>query len=196
MRREAFDLVKRESLVDPAYSYRIVPLEGLTAGILLAEGERLEAPRLLPPSGELTAVACGVATLGTALEQRVTALFAERCVSLALALNDLGNELLFAATRRAQDRMLSEVRRRGLSMAGELRAGDPGLALEAQAAVLRLARAGRIGVRLGRGLMMHPAKSTSMLLGVGLDLPRAHWSRCDDCPSRSRCAVARADSHP
>ena len=35
--------------------------------------------------------------------------------------------------------MQAEASRRGLTMSGELRAGDPGLALEAQGAVLRLA---------------------------------------------------------
>ncbi|OFZ87807.1 MAG: hypothetical protein A2W21_13925 [Betaproteobacteria bacterium RBG_16_66_20] len=196
MRRQAIERVEREPLVHAAYHFRIVPLEAPAGQVLVAGGERLEAPRLLPPAGELTALACGAATLGAALEHRVSALFAERRVSLALALDDLGNELLLAVTRRAQDRMLAEVRRRGLTMAGELRPGDPGLALEAQAAVLRLAQAERIGVSLGRGSMMRPVKSTSMLLGVGIALPRASWSRCDTCPRRERCCVARAELHP
>jgi hypothetical protein len=82
------------------------------------------------------------------------------------------------------------VRKRGLMMAGELRPGDPGLALEAQKIVLRLADAKTAGVSLTRGHVLHPLKSTSMVLGVGLDLPPARWSRCDDCPSRPRCQVA------
>jgi hypothetical protein len=187
MRREAIALAEREDLANPAYSYRIVPLESVAAGVLAAGGERFEAPRLVPASGELTALACGAATLGAALEHRVSALFAERSVSLALALDALGNELLFALTRRVQDRMLAEAKRKGLGMAGELRAGDPGLALEAQAALLRLAQAERIGIALGRGAMMRPVKSASMLLGVGIALPKARWSRCDACPSRERC---------
>ena len=196
MRREAIALVERDRLVVAAYSYRIVPLESAAGGVLVAGGERLEAPRLVPPSGELTALACGAATLGAALERRASALFAERSVSLALALDALGNELLFALTRRVQDRMLAEAKREGLTMAGELRAGDPGLALDAQAALLRLAQAERIGIVLSRGSMMQPLKSVSMLLGVGVALPKARWSRCDACPSRERCAVARADLRP
>ena len=56
--------------------------------------------RLVPESGQLTALAVGIFTLGPALERRVTALFAERRMSLALALDKLGNELLFALSRR------------------------------------------------------------------------------------------------
>jgi hypothetical protein len=106
-----------------------------------------------------------------------------------MALDELGNELLFDISRRAQDRMQAEVSRRGLTMSGELRAGDPGLALDAQGAVLRLACAESIGIKLGDGLLMHPLKSTSMVLGVGVDLPVSAWSRCDSCRSRARCGV-------
>ena len=78
-------------------------------------------------------------------------------------------------------------------MAGELRAGDPGLALEAQGAVLRLAWAETVGVAVHEGSLMRPLKSTSMVLGVGENLPATAWSRCDHCPSGATCGVrARA----
>ncbi len=192
LRSEALALAVAERLVDAAFSYRFVPLKGPAGDMLCVEGETLAAPWLLPESGELTAVACGVCTIGRLLEDRVQMLFIERRASLAVALDSVGNELLFAVSRRAQDRMFADARKQGLSMAGELRAGDPGLAIEAQAAVLRLARAESIGVTLSRGQMMHPVKSTSMVLGVGIELPAAKWSRCDACGSRVRCAVPRA----
>jgi hypothetical protein len=192
-RREAIDLIARESLIEAAFSFRFVDLDEPAADVLHAGGEAFYAPRLLPDSGELTALACAVATLGPRLERRVTSLFAERRWSLALALDELGNELLWAVNRRAQDHMLAEANRRGLTMAGELRPGDPGLALQAQAAVLRLADATAAGVVISRGHALQPLKSLSMVLGVGIDLPPARWSRCDDCRSRTRCrVVARA----
>jgi len=188
LRQQALDLVRREHLIDAAYSYSIVALGAPAAESLAAGGERLFAPWLLPTSGELTAIACGACTLGPDLERRVSDLFAERRPSLATALDELGNALLFAVSRRAQDRMLADANRRGLSMAGELRPGDPGLALDAQTAVLRLAQADAIGISLGGGLM-HPLKSCSMVLGVGIDLPAVEWSRCDHCPTREKCRM-------
>ena len=189
MRREALDLARAEELVDAAYCYRMVPLDAPASPWLRAGGESLHAPRLLPESGQLTMLACAVCTLGTRLEQRVSSLFTERRASLALALDELGNELLFAASRRVQDRMLADANRRNMSMAGELRAGDPGLALDAQAAVLRLAQAGLIGVRVSDNQLMQPLKSISMVMGVGIDLPPALWSRCDECPRREKCKL-------
>jgi hypothetical protein len=193
LRAQVLAMAREEALVHAAYSYRIVPLEAPAAPLLHAGGETLEAPWLLPASGQLTAVACGVCTLGPALERRVSELFGQRRASLAMALDELGNELLFDISRRAQDRIQAEAGRSGLCMSGELRAGDPGLALEAQAAVLRLADAASIGIHLSEGILMHPMKSTSMVMGVGVDLPASTWSRCDSCRTRDKCGVrARA----
>jgi hypothetical protein len=189
LRQKALAVAREPGLVDAAYSYCIVPLEAPAAEWLHAGDERLHAPWLLPESGTLTAIACAVCTLGPAFEQRVSGLFAVRQASLAMALDELGNELVFAVSRRAQDRMLADAARRKLCMAGELRPGDPGLALDAQAAVLRLAQAENIGVSLGSGGLMHPVKSCSMVMGVGIDLPPVQWSRCDQCPTRDKCRV-------
>jgi hypothetical protein len=190
LREEALDLVRTEQLLDAAYSYRIVPLVAPPAPFLRAGGERLHAPRLLPESGTLTALGCAVCTAGPKIEACVRALFAEKRPSLALALDELGNALLFEVSRRAQDRMLADAVRQGLTFGGELRAGDPGLALDAQAAVLRLAQAEGIGVRLGSGQAMQPLKSVSMVFAIGIDLPKTRWSRCDDCASREKCGLA------
>jgi hypothetical protein len=192
LRDNALALVRGERLLAAAFSYRIVPLDRPAGDVLCLDGRELEAPWLLPASGTLTAVACAVATIGDAIERRVSRLFAERRASLAIALDALGNELLFAVSRRAQDRMLVDATRSGLTMAGELRAGDPGLAIETQGTVLELAEAACVGVTLSSGSMMYPVKSTSMVLGAGLALPKTNWSRCDYCPSLDRCAIARA----
>ena len=197
LRADALALVRAEALISPAYSYRIMPLQAPAAPLLRAGGESLEAPWLLPDSGELTALACCVCTIGPQLEQRVRQLFGERRASLGTALDELGNELLLEVSRRAQDRIQVDVKRDGLSMSGELRAGDPGLALDAQGAVLRLADAQSIGVTVGESLLMHPMKSASMVLGVGVALPASAWSRCDGCNSRERCgARSRALAAP
>lgn len=189
LRAQALDLLRRERLLDAAWSYRIAPLEAPAAERLHVGGETLVAPMLLPDSGVLTALACAVCTIGPALERRVRALFGERRASLAVALDELGNEALFAVSRALQDRILADVRRSGRSMAGELRAGDPGLDLSTQGAVARLSGAAAIGVLVTPGALLDPLKSTSMVFGVGTDLPETPWSRCDSCPSRERCRI-------
>ena len=191
LRGEAIALIFAEDLVEACYSYNIVPLQQPAGETLHVGGEALHAPRLLPESGQLTALGCGVCTVGPRVEARVSELFREKRASLALAVDAVANEMLFALGRRIQDRMLSECYRRRLSMAGELHAGDPGLDLAAQALVLRLAEGENIGVRLHGGQLLTPLKSTSVVLGVGRDLPEVSWSRCDECPSKAKCNFGR-----
>ncbi len=196
-RKDAIALAREGALAQPRVAFRIVALDRVpdASGALWAEGRCLHAPRLLPETGRRTALACAVATIGDALEARVRALFAARRVSLALALDAVGNELLLALTRRLQDRIVVRAASRGCNVAGELRAGDPGLALKAQPDVLALAGATAIGVTLTPTLAMTPAKSTALVQGVGEALPAARWSRCDDCRSRARCRLAAQAAH-
>ncbi|HEX5392846.1 MAG TPA: hypothetical protein VFW68_06190 [Rhodocyclaceae bacterium] len=191
LRRDAVALIKAESLIDAAYSYRLVPLDRPASAELHADGEVLYAPRLMPESGQLTMLGVGVCTLGPRIGERCTALFAEKRASLAVALDELGIEALFAVGRRLQDRILTDARRQGLTVAGELHAGDPGLDISAQAAVLRLADATSIGVGLHKGHLITPLKSGSVVYGIGIDLPEVEWSRCDNCPSKSKCTLAQ-----
>lgn len=190
-RQQAGELIASDHLVHAMFSFRAVDLDSCEDGYLHAAGEVIHGPRLVPASGRLTALAVGVATIGKTLEQRVTALFTERKPSLALALDELGTQLLFEAGRKLQDRMLAYARKNDLSMAGELRAGDPGLDLSYQKAVVRLGQGGDIGVQVNEKSVLTPLKSTAMVMGIGVDLPPATWSRCDDCPSQPRCRLSR-----
>jgi hypothetical protein len=191
LRDDAIALIAAEGLVEACYSYNIVAIERAVGGVFHAGGETIEAPRLLPESGELTALGCGVCTLGPRLESRVSALFMEKRASLAVTVNEVANAMLFALGRRIQDRMLSECYRKRLTMGTELHAGDPGLELEAQAAVLRLAEAEKIGINLHRGQLLTPLKSASVVFAVGRNLPETSWSRCESCPSGAKCSYGR-----
>jgi len=184
-------IVRDDDLLATRACWRVAPLrrDPDADGWLDLEGGRLHAPWLVPASGRLTGVACAVLTLGAALTQRIDALFAARQASLALALDGVANELLFALSRRVQDRIAATLARQGLGVAGELRAGDPGLDLDSHPTVLELAGASAIDVRLTSTLMLNPTKSTSIVQGVGLDLPLQTWSRCDGCRRRERCAL-------
>ena len=96
------DLIEREDLLNAAYCYRIVPLDEPPSDVLRAGGETLDAPAA--GAGERAtdrASPAASARSGRRSNSGSTALFAERRMSLALALDELGNELLFALSRRA-----------------------------------------------------------------------------------------------
>lgn len=191
-KRAAQEVIDRNLLPQAAYTYRIVPISQCSEASIIAQGEEFHAPRLIPESGELTAIGCAVCTLGPDISEHVTSLFRAKRASLALALDGLSNRLVFVLVRRMLDRMLAECLRQGLSQGVELHAGEPGLELHAQAAVCRLAEAASIGVEVNEDSLMIPIKSRSILIGIGNSMPATPWSRCTDCPSKDKCAHGRS----
>lgn len=192
-RTKAIALLDEESLLQAAFVFNRVPIDAIEGDCIRFGDAQLNAPLLIPQSGELTALCFGACTLGPRLEQRVTKLFEQRQESIALALDSLGNELLFDLGRRLHDRIVIDCRRQGLSVGQDLHAGDPGLDLSAQATVFRLAQAQSIDIDLHNNNLLHPLKSASVVLSVGYNLPKPEWSRCDHCPSRARCKLIKPE---
>jgi len=184
------EMIEREALSRPAYGYRILPVQAVRGDAIDVGGAALDAPVLAAEIGELKAVAVAACTLGSALQDRISALFATRRRSLALALDTVANELLFRLADRAFATIRREARRAGLGIGIEASPGDPGVPLDQQASVLALADAARIGMHATGAGMLSPMKSLSFLVALGPNLRRrATQGRCNCCPSRDRCAA-------
>ena len=182
-RDKAIALVREEALLEAAYSFNNLRLDGIDEeNRLRVGGEILPTPGQLPKKGQLTALGCCACTLGPRLEARVSQLFAEKRAALALALDFVGNELLLALGRRLQGDMLTRVRRQGLSLGQTLAIGDSEFDLSAKAAVLRLAEATEIGITLQRGNLLVPQKSTAVVFAVGRNLPKVCRSNFQHAP--------------
>jgi len=189
-RDQALEMIEREALARPAFGYRILPVETVRGDAIDVGDAVLDAPVLAAEIGELKAVAAAACTLGSAVQQRISALFATRRRSLALALDTVANELLFRLADRASAAIRREARRAGLDIGIEASPGDPGVPLCQQATVLALATAARIGISATETGMLSPVKSLSFLVALGPNLhQRAAPGRCTCCPSRDRCTV-------
>lgn len=183
-------MLAREPLTSPAYTYRIHPAKIAGGGMIDVGEVFLHAPALAAEPGTLTAVAAAACTLGTALQQRISELFATRRRSLALALDSLGNELLFRLADRATAAIRRDARRQGLVTGIEIGPGDPGLPLEQQSIVLTLAVSSQCGIAATEAGMLAPVQSLSLLVALGRNLrPRSGKARCTGCPSRDRCTM-------
>lgn len=189
-RDQALEMIGREALARPAYGYRILPVQTVRGDAIDVGDAALDAPVLAAEIGELKAVAAAACTLGSAVQERISALFATRRRSLALALDTVANELLFRLADRAFATVRREARRAGLGIGIEASPGDPGVPLEQQARVLALADAARIGIHATGAGMLSPMKSLSFLVALGPNLHK-HTApgRCTCCPSRDRCTV-------
>jgi len=189
VRQEAIAMVEEDGLAMPAYSYRSTEVRG-TGGELLEFGAAsICAPGLADVSSRLTAVTAVVCTLGPAIEERVSQLCAGRRLSLALALDRLGNELLMYTARQVMLMVRAEARKQGLSIGDAISPGGRGLQLDQQGTVVALADGARLGVRVIDQGMLHPVKSRSMVIGVGSGLTaKPLRRRCEGCSSRETCS--------
>jgi hypothetical protein len=186
-RRGALALLEEESLARPATALGVWPVRS-ARGARFDLGERsLEIPGFAPYSDGIVSVAAGACSLGARLERRVASLFHARHRLLALELDALGTERLFALADRLVERIRSDARRAGLSTGTELNPGDEGLALGAQHTVLALAGAGRQGIGATPAGMLRPVKSLSFVIALGCALPESAETRCDRCYARDRC---------
>jgi hypothetical protein len=163
-REEALLLLRRETLVWPAFTYRISPDAAMAAG------------------------AC---TIGAALESRVAELFRSGERLLALELDALGNERLFCLAKRALSIIAREAKRRGQRSGDERYPGDDAMTLEEQVHALEFAAADSIGIAVTSGGMLSPVKSMSFVVPLGAELKRTAGGPCRRCPSRARCASAK-----
>jgi len=189
-RDQALEMIAREALASPVYGYRILPVQTVRGDAIEVGDAALDAPVLAAEVGELKALAAAACTLGAAVQERISALFATRRRSLALALDTVANELLFRLADRAFATIRREARQTGLGTGIEASPGDPGVPLEQQAGVLALADAARIGIHATGAGMLSPMKSLSFLVALGPNLRRrAAPARCNCCPSRDRCTM-------
>lgn len=189
-RREGLAMLASERLTSPAIAYRIRAGKVAGGGMIDLGGTFLHAPALAAEPGELVAVAAAACTLGAALQDRISELFATRRRSVALALHSLGSELLFRLADRAAAAIRRDARREGLGTGIEISPGDPGLPLDQQAVVLALIGSWRNGVAVTEAGMLAPVQSLSLLVALGHNLrQRSAKTRCTRCPSRDRCTM-------
>jgi hypothetical protein len=186
-RREALALLEEESLARPAIAWRVWPVRS-AQGAQFDLGEySLEIPAFAGYSGGIASLAAVACSLGPGLERRAASLFRARRRLLALELDALGTERLFALADHLVARVRSDARRAGLRAGAELNPGDEGLALGAQHTVLALADAGRQGIAATAAGMLWPVKSLTFVVALGCALPEFRGDRCDRCSARDRC---------
>lgn len=188
-RHDAFALAEAESLARPVTAHRVWPVRG-ACGAQLDLGERsLGIAGFAGYSGEIAFVAAGACSLGPRFEQRVASLFHAQRRLIALELDALGTEWLFALADLLVARIRRHARREGLRASAELNPGDEGLALDAQRAVLALAGGESHGIKVTPGGMLAPVKSLTFVIALGRALPESSATRCDRCGARDRCRI-------
>jgi hypothetical protein len=180
--------VQSEHLIQPELAFRIWPVESSGPGWLeLRGGSFIASPSLNHHLPAAAFVAAGVCTIGSAIEQRVSEGFAAGDRLRAVMLDEIGTLSLFRVSERVESEIQDEAERLGLEAGGALNPGEDGFDISQQAKVVELANGSSIGVSSTTAMLV-PRKSISMVLGIGVRMPK--WNRgerCALCAARTRC---------
>jgi hypothetical protein len=186
--------IRDEDLLSPAMTYQSFAVAEIGDGaIRLADGTSLGGLHAI--SGELAGaeeIIVAAATLGTAIEARIAALFAERRAMRALALEELATASLFELSDQITARIGRLASARGHKLSERYAPGDVGIPFSLQPRFCELAGAADLGITLSASGMMRPVKSLCFLFATGANLNAAKRARsCDTCRARERCRYRR-----
>ncbi|MCC7257882.1 MAG: hypothetical protein IT486_05885 [Gammaproteobacteria bacterium] len=183
--------LQRERLVEPRASYGCTAVRSADARRLdLDDGSTLVLQRPVAQAARAQQVLAAAWSLGPGIAQAVAQRFRDRRGLQALVLDEIASLLVMRLGERLFAELRHEFAARGLGIGRALAPGDGALALGAQAAVLQLAGADRIGVGLAAGGVMSPLKTATALALVGPRIRRPRRDRsCRDCRSRAGCRL-------
>lgn len=186
-------LEEAQSLLAPAALYTILPARDFRhQRVTLDSGAVFEGPLVARALAGADKVALAVCTVGSALDERVSALFAEHPVR-AMALDGAGIGAVGLAARLVGERVREEAATCGLGIGMRAEPGQEGWPIQQQRVLFGLLPAQEIGVRLTESYLMLPRKSLSFAVGLGPEM-RPDAVTCDFCSKRERCRWrARSD---
>jgi len=179
-------------LLSPAAMYTILPVRHFEhEQVVLDIGASFSGSLVARALTGATEVALAVCTIGPALEERMSTLFAEGESVRAVALEGAGIAAVRQVTNLVGVRICDAATARGLSVGMRASPGQEGWSIQQQRLLFGLIPAGQIGVRLTSSCLMVPRVSVSFVIGLGPDM-RADAVPCDFCSKRERCQWRRA----
>jgi hypothetical protein len=184
-------LDEAQTLLAPAAMYTILPVHGFEhQQVTLANGAAFSGSLAARAFAGATELAIAVCTIGPALEERVSALFAEGDSLRAVAMEGAGIAAIRQVSTQVGIRVCDVATARGLRVGMRANPGQEGWSILQQRVVFGLMPAEKIGVRLTSSCLMLPAKSVSFVVGLGPEM-RADAVPCDFCSKRERCQWRR-----
>lgn len=181
-------------LIKPVIAYDLYPVGKVRHdAIELDGGKVLRSSLVAQLLASATEIGLVIATIGGALEQRISSYFSQQQATKAVVLDAVGVAAVDELVNESQRIMEAEAARRGLQASIPL---SPGMnqfcSLEEQQVIFDLLPAEQIGVSLTSGTMMVPVKSASMIFGLGSGLlTKEAGSQCDFCSMRDVCRRRR-----
>jgi len=155
-------------LVQPRAIWTKLIVKEITDVVVKLEGGfMLYAGGMAKEWGGSRLLAVAVATIGSALEERVDELFAQRDFARAMMLDSVGSAAVESVADDVNYAICQRAETLGLKTSPRSSPGYGKWNLTDQRVLLGITHAYRIGIRLNEQYMMIPRKSVSFAIGIG-----------------------------
>jgi len=182
--------INSKQLIVPLISYEIAQVNTVISDrIELHNGAVLQTPVLSQRLANASEIATGVITIGAAIGKTISHWFETGQALKAALMEEIANAFLFKLSDHFREIIDAEADKKGLEASGPLSPGDEGFDLGQQTIVMSLAQAEKTGISLSLMGLMAPIHSSSIVIGLGKQLPK--WTQADNCQicrAREKCA--------
>jgi hypothetical protein len=162
--------------------------------IKLEGGNELRGSLVMEHIAGAKEVIIAVCTVGKAIDERVRSVFQTDPVH-GLALDGVGSAAVNVLSATAAHYFEEEARENKTGISVPLSPGMQGWSVEeGQPQLFKLLENNQIGVRLSENYVMHPAKSLTLLMGIGPDV-ESRGSICEYCSVKESCRYRSISSH-
>lgn len=186
------------AVMRPEAVYRILPVERAEPDALrLRAGPWLRIPEIGERWGPVERVAAGLVTIGTEPETLAARRRAVGDLETAAWLDSAASAAVECLAEWLNDHLCRLAVARGLRATNRISPGVAGWALADHATLVRLLPAGALGIRVEPDGTTRPAKTISLLVGLGAAVRVDHYflqcRRCwvEPCPARRGPATGR-----
>ena len=189
LREEA--IAEARELVSPAAIYDLVAVERVDSErLVLSDGQIIESELIAELFASAEEIALAVSTIGQGLEKRVSQYLEQGKLSRAMMLDRVGTGAIGELHQGMRARFSELAQGKGLKASFPLSPGHAHWGLEQQSVLFDILPAAQIGVTLTDSYLMLPLKSTSMIVGLGPEVP-VEGAQCDYCPRRESCPASQ-----
>ena len=185
-----------EGLIEPRLAYAVCPVTEIGVDqINFENGQKLDdAAPVVKKFKNAKQLILALGTIGDGLDKTVAELFKEKKAIKALALEEVAVTAMFEFTNFVLSHIDEIATDRGLQASSPIYPGHDDFDISQQRVIHDLAGGEDIAMKVLETGMLYPAKSASMVFGLGKHMPR--WDRkedCETCKARERCRFRSAD---
>lgn len=185
-------LPRGREMMEPVILYDLFPVEEVQPGEVALKGATLRSKGLAKLWAQAQEVALILCTIGSALDEQVSAYFVASDPLRGLVLDGIGTAALEELAEGACHLIGEVAKEKGWEASAPLSPGNLDWGLEEQRIFFDLLPAKEIGLQLKESYQMTPLKSLSLAMGLGEEvLPSLGEPPCTYCSLGRRCRYRR-----